>query len=95
VVVFYLLLLRPSPVLAGAAIVLLAVLTFVPITFVHPFRVRALRPVTVGLLAAWAALAGAALARGLAPEAWITAALCLIAVYFLVFGLLAHRRAST
>ena len=94
-VVFYLLLLRPGPMVAAAAIVLLALLTFVPIRFVHPFRVRRLRPVTVGLLAAWAALAGAALARGLAPEAWITAALCLIAVYFLVFGLLSRQQAST
>ena len=94
-IVFYLLLLRPSPGASAAVIVLFAVLTFVPVTFVHPFRVQRLRGVTVALLAAWAALAGAAVARGLAPEAWITAALCLIAVYFLAFGLLAHRRAST
>ncbi len=37
-VVFYLLLLRPTPVMAAATIALFAVLTFVPVRFVHPFR---------------------------------------------------------
>lgn len=40
-----------------AALVLCAVLTFVPMKFVHPFRVRALRPLTVGLTAVWSAVA--------------------------------------
>jgi phosphatidylcholine synthase len=87
-VVFYLLLLRPAPPVCVAAIVLLAVLTFVPIRFVHPFRVRYLRAPTVALLTLWAALALAAVRQGLSPEPWIAAALCLIAVYFFVIGLL-------
>jgi phosphatidylcholine synthase len=94
-VTFYLLLLRPAPAIAAAAVTLLAVLTFVPICFVHPFRVRRLRTVTVALLTLWAALALAAVRQGLAPESWITAALCLIAIYFLVLGLLPPRQAST
>ena len=56
-IVFYLLLLRPAPVLAVTAVALFAILTFVPIRFVHPFRVRSLRTVTVALLALWAVLA--------------------------------------
>jgi phosphatidylcholine synthase len=94
-VTFYLLLLRPAPAIAAAAVTLLAVLTFVPICFVHPFRVRRLRTVTVALLTLWVALALAAVRQGLAPESWITAALCLIAIYFLVLGLLPPRQAST
>jgi phosphatidylcholine synthase len=92
---FYLLLLRPGPTIAAAAVALLAVLTFVPMRFVHPFRVRRLRTVTVALLTLWAALALAAVKQGLAPEPWITAALCLIAVYFLGLGMLPHRQPST
>ena len=42
-VAFYLLLLRPAPLVAAAAVALFAVLTFVPVRFVHPFRVRRLR----------------------------------------------------
>ncbi len=90
-VVFYLLLLRPMPVMAAATIALFAVLTFVPIRFVHPFRVRRLRTVTVALLTLWAALALAAVTQGLAPAPWISAALCLIAVYFVLVGLLPAR----
>ena len=90
-VVFYLLWLRPMPVMAAATIALFAVLTFVPIRFVHPFRVRRLRTVTVALLTLWAALALAAVKQGLAPAPWISAALCLIAVYFVLVGLLPAR----
>lgn len=90
-VVFYLLLLRPMAVMAAATIALFAVLTFVPIRFVHPFRVRRLRTVTVALLTLWAALAFAAVKQGLAPAPWISAALCLIAVYFVLVGLLPAR----
>jgi phosphatidylcholine synthase len=94
-VVFYLLLLRPTPVIAAATIALFAVLTFVPVRFVHPFRVRRLRTVTVALLTLWAVLALAAVKQGLAPEPWITAALCLIAVYFVLIGLLPARNNPT
>lgn len=92
VVAFYLLLLKPSPLAAAAAVAVLAVLTFVPVRFVHPFRVRRWRPVTVTLLTLWAALALAAVLQQLAPERWIVAILCLISIYFLGFGLLPERR---
>ena len=94
-IVFYLLLLRPTPVVAVAAVALFAILTFVPIRFVHPFRVRFLRAVTVALLALWALLAAWSLWLGLAPGSWVSAALCLIAGYFFVIGLLPARRDPT
>ena len=94
VIAFYLLMLKPAPLLAAGAVAVLAILTFVPVRFVHPFRVRRWRPVTVTLLALWAALALAAVLQGLAPERWIVVILCAIAVYFLGFGLLPERRAS-
>jgi phosphatidylcholine synthase len=87
-VAFYLLLLRPAPAIAAATVWLFAVLTFVPIRFVHPFRVRRLRTVTVALLTLWAALALAAVKQGLAPELWITIGLCALGCYFLGVGLL-------
>jgi phosphatidylcholine synthase len=90
-VLFYLLLLRPSPAIAAATVALFAVLTFMPIRFVHPFRVRRWRNLTVALLTLWAALALAAVRQGLAPPPWVSAALCLIAVYFALIGLLPAR----
>ena len=91
--VFYLFLLRPDPWMAAAVIVLLAVLTFVPVPFLHPFRVRRLRALNALLIVAWAALAAVALLRDMSPGPWVTGALCVIALYFLGAGLM--RRAET
>jgi phosphatidylcholine synthase len=93
-VAFYLLLLRPAPGIAAATIALFAVLTFVPIRFVHPFRVRRLRTVTVALLTLWAVLALAAVKQELLPEPWITAGLCALGLYFLGVGLLPPQNRS-
>ena len=61
-VAFYLFVLKPAPWLAAAAIIVLAVLTFVPFKFLHPFRVTRLRAVTLAALVLWGVL-GAAGAR--------------------------------
>jgi phosphatidylcholine synthase len=90
--VFYLLLLRPDPWIGAAAIALLAAATFLPVPFVHPFRVARFRALTIALLAIWSVLALVALIRDMMPGPWITAALCAIALYFLGAGLV--RRAE-
>ncbi len=89
---FYLLLLRPSPWLTAAAIMVLAVLTFVPFPFIHPMRVRRLRALNLLLLAIWAMLCAVALARDLAPGPWITGGLTAIGLYVLAAGV--FRRAG-
>lgn len=48
--------LRTDPSVNLAVIGILCVLTFVPIKFVHPFRVAAWRPLTISLTALWAIL---------------------------------------
>ena len=92
VVAFYLLLLRPLPWAAATVVAMFAALTFMPVKFVHPFRVRRWRPLTVALLALWSILALAAVLHGLAPGPWITWALCAIGVYFLAVGLLPQQQ---
>jgi phosphatidylcholine synthase len=91
-IAFYLLLLKPPAFAAAAAIAVLAVLTFVPVKFVHPFRVSRLRPVTIAMLALWAILGLVALLNDLSPGLWVTGGLCVVALYFLVIGLLPDRR---
>ena len=88
---FYLFLLRPQPWIAALAVAVLAVASFLPFPFVHPFRVVRLRTLTLTLGAVWAALAAFALSRGMMPPFWISAALCVIGLYILGAGLL--RRA--
>jgi len=94
-IAFYLLLLRPEPWLAAATVAVFAALTFVPVRFVHPLRVRRFRVLTVSLLALWTVLAFVAVVQGLAPPLAVTAALCLIALYFLVIGLFRANDAPT
>ena len=90
-IAFYLLLLKPAPWITIVTIAAFAVLTFLPIRFVHPFRVRSLRSVTVTMLGLWAVMACVALWQNLAPSPWVVAALCLIGVYFLIIGLVPAR----
>jgi phosphatidylcholine synthase len=91
VIAFYLLLFRPEPWLAAATVAAFAVLTFLPIRFVHPFRVTRLRWLTVGLLALWAVLAFVAVWQELEPPFWVNAVLCVLAIYFLLIGLWPQR----
>jgi phosphatidylcholine synthase len=84
---FYLFLLKLNSWLATAVVAILAVLTFVPFKFVHPFRVARLRGVTGLMVIAWSALAAIALMRNLDPGPWVTGGLVLAAMYFAGVGL--------
>ncbi|MDO8876831.1 MAG: phosphatidylcholine synthase [Pseudolabrys sp.] len=90
-VAFYVFVLEPAPWPATVAILALAALTFAPLRFVHPLRVRHWRVLNIVLMAAWAVLAFVAVAADLSPDPYVVAALSAIALYFLVAGLL--RRA--
>ena len=85
---FYLFLLQPPEWVAAAGVLALAGLTFAPIRFVHPLRVRHLRILNIALLALWGALALWAIILNLEPGPTITIPLSVIAAYFLVAGLL-------
>lgn len=91
-VAFYLLLLQPAPWPAGGVIAVLAVATFLPFPFIHPLRVARFRRFNMAVLAAWAALALVAVANGMAPPPWVTAALCGIALYVLGAGVFRRDR---
>lgn len=94
-IAFYLLLVKPAAWVCVVAIGVFAVLHFVPIKFIHPVRVRRLRWLNTAALLAWSALAALALVQGLAPQPWVTAALCVLAVYFLLAGLVPGRAVAT
>ena len=88
---FYLFLLQPNPWIGFMAVLVLAVLTFVPFKFVHPFRVRRLRFVTIAMVGAWSALALVAILSNLDPDPWTKTGLVLAGVYFLGIGLFDRR----
>jgi phosphatidylcholine synthase len=84
---FYLFLIEPPPAVIAGIIVALAILTFVPVPFLHPLRVVHWRPVTIVAMVLWAVLAIVTVFEDMAPGPWVTGALCVIAVYFVVAGL--------
>jgi phosphatidylcholine synthase len=87
---FYLFLLEPPPWLAASAVAALAALSFAPIRFVHPLRVKYLRVLNIALLVVWAVLAAWAVILNLEPGPYVAVPLAAIAAYFLIAGLL-HR----
>ncbi len=92
VVAFYLFLLKPAPWWGAALIVVLAAATFAPIHFVHPVRVPRWRHLNMAALVVWGLLAVLTLARDLDPPAWAAGVLAVIALYFVIVGLM--RRAD-
>ncbi|MFL6799704.1 MAG: CDP-alcohol phosphatidyltransferase family protein [Xanthobacteraceae bacterium] len=88
---FYLFLLKPAPWLAAAIVLALAILSFVPLKFVHPMRVVRLRGLSIAGLVLGALLGLVALWRDLDPGPWVTAALVIIALYFVSIGITEKR----
>jgi phosphatidylcholine synthase len=90
-IAFYLFVLMPPPWVAAVAIVLFAGLTFAPMEFVHPLRVRRWRGLTLALMVLWALLAALAVFENLSPAPWVGAGLAIIGLYFLFIGTIARR----
>jgi len=88
VAAFYLFLLKPPPWLSAIMVAALAILTFVPIHFAHPIRISRLRTFTLAAMILWALLALFAVLKNLEPGFWVTAILCLLAIYFVSIGFL-------
>jgi len=88
---FYLYVLQPPEWLGFAGVVALAVLTFLPVKFLHPLRVAHWRWLNIALLAVWAVLAFVAVVLGLQPGPMVTVPLCLIALYFFLAGFIGRK----
>jgi len=84
---FYLFVLQLPPWFNAAAVAALAVASFAPFKFLHPFRVRRLRAVSIAGVIVWAVLALITVARDMNPGPWVVGGLVLIGCYFLGVGL--------
>jgi phosphatidylcholine synthase len=92
VIAFYVFLLQPPGWISFLTVATLGCLSFVPIKFVHPLRVREFRALNIVLMGVWGVLALWALIDAFEQPRAITWALGLIAVYFLFAGLLRQPR---
>jgi phosphatidylcholine synthase len=94
IVLLYLFVLGLPPLGAAAAVSGLVLLTFVPILYVHPFRVVRLRVLTGLVTLAWMVVAAIAVANPFPSAFWIKIALLAVAAYFAAVGLSRSLRRS-
>jgi len=87
IVLLYLFALGLSPPAALAVVVGLVALTFVPILYVHPFRVVSLRVATTLVTLAWGVAAAVAVANPFPSAPWVKFTLLAAAAYFAAVGL--------
>jgi phosphatidylcholine synthase len=87
-VVFYLFAIRCPPPLALAIVIVLALLTFVPLKWLHPVRVNTLRPLTFAVMALWSLSAIAVTAAGFPATPLHQALLLISGAYALGISLL-------
>ena len=94
VVALYLFVAQPGPTIGAIAVIAFAILSFAPIHFVHPFRVRDYQPLLRILALLWTVATLALLWPGWGPDAmwlWLTASLALSAI-LLLLGLIRTAR---
>jgi phosphatidylcholine synthase len=91
IAVFYGFVLGMPPLLCAALLALCAILTFIPLRWVHPLRARRLRPLTVAVVLAWSAASVIALVAGFPGPATVRVIFILAAAYIVALGFTAER----
>ncbi|MFY9640350.1 MAG: CDP-alcohol phosphatidyltransferase family protein [Rhodomicrobium sp.] len=90
-VVLYCFVLAIPPVPAAVLIGVCAFLTFIPFRFVHPLRVRRLRPLTLAVILVWSGAAAASVAQGFPGNGVEQVIFVLAAAYLVALGLTAAK----
>ncbi len=85
-VVFALFVIEPGEWVSFAVVVIAAVLSFVPINFLHPVRVKRLRPLNLGIFLAWCVFGLIALVTDMDPPALVQAGVAITSVYLFAIG---------
>ena len=84
--VFTLFVLQPGWTIALGLVVLSAVLTFFPIFFVHPVRVKTWRPATLSMFALWTLCGLVAIYYDLHAPSWAVVGIAISAAYLYCVG---------
>lgn len=85
-VVYLMMVYRPGEVVSVLIIAGFAILTFVPIEFIHPVRVVRLRPLTLAVTLVWAVLSVLVLIADLQPGPIIAVAFLAASAYLALIG---------
>jgi phosphatidylcholine synthase len=85
-VVFTLFVIEPGEYPSFAVVLVSAILTFVPMNFLHPVRVKRLRNLNLPIFLAWCAFAVVALVQDMEASAAIRAGIAVTGAYLFVIG---------
>lgn len=85
-VIFTLFVIQPSATTAMIIVVVSVFLTFLPINFLHPVRVKRLRPLNLAIFFLWCGLSGYALLLHFASPAWLVWGVVITGLYLYVIG---------
>ena len=91
---FLILVFNPPAIIATVAVIGLALAQASNFTFVHPVRVKMLRPLTLTLLVVWSGAGILAIVEDMKVDPTTQWVLGLIGFYFLVLGLLRKEKQS-
>ena len=88
VLMVYMLVLRPGPLISTFIIIVFVCWMFAPVPFIHPVRVVRLRRLTMTLTIMWCAAAIAAMVQGLPEAGFLSrAVLIVVGLYYIVLPL--------
>jgi phosphatidylcholine synthase len=77
---------EPGEYASFAAVVVAAILTFVPMNFLHPVRVERLRHVNLPVFLVWCLLGIVALLEGMEAPSLIKAGIAITGIYLFFIG---------
>lgn len=87
-IVFTLFVIEPGEWISFAVVVIAAILTFLPLNFLHPVRVERLRPLNLGVFLAWCVLAAYALFMDMNPPEFVQIAIAITSLYLFCIGII-------
>lgn len=85
-IVFTLFVIDASATTALVIVTVSVVLTFLPVNFLHPVRVKRLRPLNLGIFLLWCALGGYSLLLHFETPGWVVAGVVITGLYLYVIG---------
>lgn len=84
--VFTLFVIEPGEYLSFGVVVMAAIFSFLPINFLHPVRVKRLRPLNLGVFMAWCALGVVALVEDMSADYLTRIGIAASAIYLFCIG---------
>ncbi len=85
-IVFTLFVIEPGEYASFAVVVVSAILTFLPVNFLHPVRVQRLRNINLPVFLAWCVLGAIALVEGMHASPTIKTGIAITGIYLFVVG---------